>query len=331
MYPKANDILIHQIISCCQTGRYLDTFRRGGLLLARDITHLDHDGLVSLGVTATGHRKRILRLVGHIQRTEVRRANQKADLPRDRCQSVTYESTSERGHSAASLTGYMNIEAIGNRSTPNLAAMLTDSESSRPVVKPVPKPRTVFNRRRTAPVHFCPTVEPAPPPHRRLSQESICFTLLEGLTSGDLPPPDGTSDLTGQPSPPSRAQRRRPSRSLSLSDAGRLLPPVPPRMNRGVHPAMSQGSLPSSSSSGKTEQNQILPAGSSPGSLDHSRLCGSSPSGLSRGDGMEMVSNEIYWGTSPGSTGGVKTYCSTQLAPPTPPRQAPDRNPERNR
>lgn len=302
--------------------------------MARDFTHLDHDGLVSLGITATGHRKRILRLVTHIQRTEARRANQKADLPRDHCQSVTYASSSERGHSTASLTGPVNLDAIGNSLTPNLAAMLTDSDSSRPVVKPVPKPRTVFNRRRTAPVHFCPRLDTAPPPHRRLSQESICFTLLEGLTSGDTPTPDGTSDPKDQPSSPSplsRAQRRRPSRSLSLSDAGRLLPPVPPRM-RGVPPAMYQGSLLSSSSSSwRTEQNQTLPVISSPGSLDHSRLCGSSPSGLSRGDGMEMVSNEIYWGTSPGSTSEVKTYCRPQLAPPTPPRQAPDRKPERNR
>lgn len=304
--------------------------------MARDFTHLDHDGLVSLGITATGHRKRILRLVAHIRRTEARRANQKADLPHDYCQSVSLSvSSSEHGHSAASPTGPMNLDAIGNSSTPNRATMLTDSDSSRSVVKPVPKPRTVFNRRRTAPVHFCPRLDPAPPPHRRLSQESICFTLLEGLTSGDTPTPDGTSDLKDQPSPPStpsRAQRRRPSRSLSLSDAGRLLPPVPPRMNRGVPPAMYQGSLPSSSSSsGRTEQNQTPPVTSSPGSLDHSRLCGSSPSGLSRGDGMEMVSNEIYWGASPGSTSGVKTYCRPQLAPPTPPRQAPDRNPERNR
>lgn len=313
--------------------------------MARDFAHLDHDALVSLGITATGHRKRILRLVSHIQRTEGQRANQKADLPRDHGQSVTYISLSERVHSAASLTGPVNFEAFRNSSVPNLSIMLTDSDSSRPIVKPVPKPRTVFNRRRTAPVHFCPASDPAPPPPRsprRLSQESICFTVLEGLTSGDTPTPDGTSDLNDKlttPSQrPSQAERRRPSRSLSLSDAGRLLPPVPPRMNRGVPPAMYQGSPPSSSSSSsspvRTEQNQTLPVTSCPiNSLDNSRLCGSSTSGSPRGGGMEMVSNEIYWGTLPGSTapGGAKIYCSHQSAPPTPPRQTPDRNPERNR
>ncbi|XP_035525779.1 arf-GAP with Rho-GAP domain, ANK repeat and PH domain-containing protein 3, partial [Morone saxatilis] len=321
--------------------RYLDTFRRGGLLLARDFTHLDHDALVSLGITATGHRKRILRLVSHIQRTEALRANQKADLPRDRCQSVTNFSSSERGHSAASLqqvTGPPNFEVFRNSSAPNLAAMLTNSDNSRPVVKPVPKPRTVFNRRRTAPIHFCPTLDPAPPLPRRLSQESICFTVLEGLTSGDMPTPDDrlTSDLTDK-SPSrrsSQAERRRPSRSLSMSDAGGTLPPVPPRLKRGVPPAMFQGSPPSSSSSSpvRTEQNQTSPLTSSPGSLDNSRLSGSPLSGSPRGGGMEMVSNEIYWGTSPGSTApiGGRSYCSQQSAPPTPARQTLDRNPERN-
>ncbi|XP_070769055.1 arf-GAP with Rho-GAP domain, ANK repeat and PH domain-containing protein 3 [Enoplosus armatus] len=320
--------------------RYLESFRRAGLLLARDLTHLDHDALVSLGITATGHRKRILRLVSHIQRAEGQRANQKAGLPRDRCQSVT-DISSERGHSAASLrqsSGLVNFEAFRNSSAPNLAAMLTNSDSNRPVVKPVPKPRTVFNRRRTAPIHFCPTPDPAPPPPRRLSQESICFTELEGLTSGDTPTPDDrlTSDLkdksTTPSQRPSQTERRRPSRSLSLSDAGGVLPPVPPRLNRGVAPSMFKESPPSSSSPVRTEHNRILPVTSCPGSLDNSRLSGSSPSGSPRGGGMEMISNEIYWGTLPGSTvpSGGRSYFNQLPAPPTPPRQTPDRNPKRN-
>lgn len=305
--------------------------------MARDFTHLDHDALVSLGITATGHRKRILRLVSHIQRIEGQRANQKADLPRDRCQSVTDVSSPKRGQSAASLRqlpGPVNFEAFRNSSAPNLAAMLTDSGGGRPVVKPVPKPRTVFNRRRTAPVHFCPTPEPAPPPPRRLSQDSICFTVIESLTSGDTPTPDRlTSDLddksTTHSQRPSQAERGRPNRSSSLSDAGGLLPPVPPRMNRGVPPAMFQGSPPSSSSLPvQTEDNQTLPVTSCPVSLHSSRRSESSPSSSPRGGGMEMVSNEIYWGTLPGSIApsGGRTYCSQESAPPTPPRQTPERH-----
>ncbi|KAE8286373.1 Arf-GAP with Rho-GAP domain, ANK repeat and PH domain-containing protein 3 Centaurin-delta-3 [Larimichthys crocea] len=313
--------------------RYLDTFRRGGLLLARDFTHLDHDALVSLGITATGHRKRILRLVSHIQRLEAQRANQKADLPRDRCQSVSSEWVR-----SSPLGPSVNFEAYRNSSAPNLAAMLTNSDSGRPVVKPVPKPRTVFNRRRTAPIHFCPTPDPAPPPPRRLSQESICFTVLEGLTLGDTPTPDDriNADLNNKSATPSRrasqVERRRPSRSLSLSDAGGVLPPVPPRLNHRVSTTIFQGSPPSTSSSSPVQTEQTLPVTSYSGCLDNSRLSGSSSSGSPRGGGMEMVSNEIYWGTLPGSTApsGGRSYCTQQSAPPTPPRQTPERNPERN-
>ncbi|TDH07269.1 hypothetical protein EPR50_G00104170 [Perca flavescens] len=336
---------VETLLAAIHLERFQDTFRRAGLLVARDFTHLDNDALVSLGITATGHRKRILRLVGHFQRTESQRANQKADLLRDRCQSVSLRQPAG------------NFEALRNSSAPNLAAMLTDAERSRlpAPVKPVPKPRTVFNRRRTAPVHFCPTPDPPPPSSapRRLSQDSICFTLSEGLTAKSTPPPPAdrlTSDpgatattpadrLTSDPGAtattpvrrPSQAERRRPSRSLSLTDAAALLPPVPPRLYRGVPNATFQGSPPPSSSSSpvRSEQNQTPPVTSCPGSLDNSRLSGSSPSGSPGGVGMEMVSNEIYWGTLPGAGGGRGQSSQSQV-PPTPPRQPGDRNRERN-
>ncbi|XP_072251210.1 arf-GAP with Rho-GAP domain, ANK repeat and PH domain-containing protein 3 isoform X2 [Leuresthes tenuis] len=302
---------IETLLSVIHLERYLDTFRRASLLLARDFTHLDHDALVSLGVTATGHRKRILRLVSYIQRTEGQRANQKVNLPRDRCRSVT-----ERVCSATPLH-----QSVGprNNSTPNLAAMLTNSDVSRVVVKPVPKPRTVFNRRRTMPIHFCPTADVAPPPPRRLSQESICFTVLEGLTSEDTPTPEDRRRL-GQ------VGRTRPSRSLSLTDAGGLLPPVPPRMTHGALPSVSRPS--SSSSPVHIEQKQTSLSGPRPSSLDSSRLSGSPPPTSAGGGGIEMVSNEIYWGASPSSTtpSGARRYCNQQSAPPTPPRQTPERN-----
>uniref|UniRef100_A0A672NUE1 Arf-GAP with Rho-GAP domain, ANK repeat and PH domain-containing protein 3-like n=1 Tax=Sinocyclocheilus grahami TaxID=75366 RepID=A0A672NUE1_SINGR len=47
--------------------RYLDHFRQAGFLLARDFCHVDNVALNRVGVTATGHRKRILKLVEHIQ------------------------------------------------------------------------------------------------------------------------------------------------------------------------------------------------------------------------------------------------------------------------
>uniref|UniRef100_A0AAX7TBE1 ArfGAP with RhoGAP domain, ankyrin repeat and PH domain 3 n=1 Tax=Astatotilapia calliptera TaxID=8154 RepID=A0AAX7TBE1_ASTCA len=210
--------------------RYLDTFHRAGLLLARDFTHLDSDALVSLGITATGHRKRILRLRG---RTE---------SPRQ--------------------------EVIRNSSAPDLAAMLANSDGGRPTVKPVPKPRTVFNRRRTAPIQFTPTPDPAPPLPRRLSQESICLTVLESLSSADMPTADSalTSDLSDKAPSPSRrsshGERTGNGRCRSLSDTGGL-PPVPPRLNRIVPPASMQGNPRASSSSPRF--SQPFHPGDSPG------------------------------------------------------------------
>ncbi|KAG7518797.1 arf-GAP with Rho-GAP domain, ANK repeat and PH domain-containing protein 3 isoform X1 [Solea senegalensis] len=318
---------VETLLAAIHLERYLDTFRRAALLLAQDFTHLDHDALVSLGVTATGHRKRILRLVSHIQKSQAQTSNQRAasDLPRDRCQSA---SSSERVCGSAPhrrSTGPVNFEVLRNSSEPNLAAMLTNSESSRAAVKPVPKPRTVFNRRRTAPVHFSPTPDPAPPPPRRLSQESICFTMLESLTSRDTPTPGNklTSDLNDKLTTPhrrwSRPERSRPTRSLSLSDTGGSLPPVPPRMNRLVPPSVHQEAPPSSSPPVQTEQNKTLLT-SGPGSVESSGHSGST--------GMEMVSNDIYWGTLPGSTapGGERSHCSHLSAPQTPPRQTSERN-----
>uniref|UniRef100_A0A665UHF8 ArfGAP with RhoGAP domain, ankyrin repeat and PH domain 3 n=1 Tax=Echeneis naucrates TaxID=173247 RepID=A0A665UHF8_ECHNA len=200
-----------------------------------------------------------------------------------------------------------------------------DPGSSRVEVKPVPKPRTVFNRRRTAPIHFCPP-DPVLPPPRRLSQESICFTVLEDFTSGDTAPsrdrlPFGLSEQLTTPS-----RRPSPSRSLSLSDAGGLLPPVPPRLNHRALPSVFQGSPPSSAPSSPIQTD--TQAVSAPTScLDSSVLSGSSPSSSSKVGGLEMISNDIYWGTLPGSAPEEgRRYCSQQSAPPTPPRQTPERN-----
>ncbi|KAM3866624.1 arf-GAP with Rho-GAP domain, ANK repeat and PH domain-containing protein 3-like [Diretmus argenteus] len=332
---------VETLLAAIHLERYLDTFRRAGLLLARDFTHLDHDALVSLGIAATGHRKRILRLVSHIQRTngksvtEGQRANQnpRTELSLDRCQSEMDICSSERGQTATSpnqTRGPDNFEAFRNSSAPNLATMLTNLGSTeatsnsevRTVVKPVPKPRTVFNRRRTTPINFsCPTPDPLPPPPRRLSQESICFAVLEGMNSGETLTTNSRATSMPNQRPTQTQVERRPSHSSAASDSGALLPPVPPRLNRGIPPATFQGSPPSP----RSPLSSLC-------SLDHTGLSGSSPPCSPRSGGIEMVSNEIYCGTLPGSAApsGGRTYCSQQSVPLPPPRQMFDRNPERN-
>ncbi|XP_020557431.1 arf-GAP with Rho-GAP domain, ANK repeat and PH domain-containing protein 3 isoform X1 [Oryzias latipes] len=308
---------VETLLAAIHLERYLDSFKRASLLLARDFTHLDHDALISLGVTATGHRKRILRLVHLIQR-------QKTDNPRGRCQSMT--------ESGWSTTASRNSAGLSKSSTPDLSSMSDDPDTSRQPVKPVPKPRTVFNRSRTVPVNFCPSPDPAPPPDKRQSQESICLTVLEDVSS-DTPTAENSQASEATPNHSQRqrqAGRTRPSRSLSLCDSLGSLPPVPPRLNRRAVVSMSPpSSSPSSSSPVRSDQRPVLSSQSfRSDSLDSSRLSGSPPSGSPRGPGVEMVSNEIYWGSSPVSTApnGGRRYCSQQSAPPTPPRNTPERN-----
>uniref|UniRef100_A0A087X996 ArfGAP with RhoGAP domain, ankyrin repeat and PH domain 3 n=1 Tax=Poecilia formosa TaxID=48698 RepID=A0A087X996_POEFO len=279
---------VETFLASIHLDRYLDTFHRAGLLLARDCAHLDHDALVSLGVAATGHRKRILRLVGLIQRREAQRANQSAALPCDPSQGGSIATSCRRALA------------------PGSAASL--DRRNGPAMKPVPKPRTVFNRRRTAPVQFSTAPDPVAPVDRRLSQESICFTVLEGLTSQATPTDDRRPNPVG---------RTRPSRSLSLSDAAGSVPPVPPRLSRS-------SAVPLTPPPSSAERRPLSSLPGRPGSLDGTRLSGSS--GSPRGGSMEMVSNEIYWGTNPSSAApsGGRSYCSQQAAPPTPPRN-PDR------
>uniref|UniRef100_A0A8C7K581 ArfGAP with RhoGAP domain, ankyrin repeat and PH domain 3 n=1 Tax=Oncorhynchus kisutch TaxID=8019 RepID=A0A8C7K581_ONCKI len=80
---------VETLLAAIHLERYLKTFRQSGFLLARDLSHLDNGALIQLGVTATGHRKRILRLVQHIQRAT--NHNQLTSEPLepllDRCQS----------------------------------------------------------------------------------------------------------------------------------------------------------------------------------------------------------------------------------------------------
>uniref|UniRef100_A0A1A7Z7D0 ArfGAP with RhoGAP domain, ankyrin repeat and PH domain 3 n=1 Tax=Iconisemion striatum TaxID=60296 RepID=A0A1A7Z7D0_9TELE len=312
---------VEKLLAAIHLERYLDICRRASLLSAKDFTDLDHDALVSLGITATGHRKRILRLISHIQRSEGQRVNQKADPSCDCCPSET-----EQGHSPAAQP-----ETISQRNT-----VFMNSDSSRVPPKPIPKPRTVFNRRRTAPVNLCPTVDSELSMSRRLSQESICFSVLDGLTSETTPTPSSTSEATPTPGLTSKTTltyhdswrprwtgQTRPSRSLSLSDSGGSVPPVPPRLHRG---AITSVTPPSSSSVWSEEKQPFISLFSKPSSLDKNRL--SESLGSPGGGGMEMVSNEIYWGSSPNSTAPSRRRCysSSQMAPPTPLRNALDRN-----
>uniref|UniRef100_A0A8K9WNG6 ArfGAP with RhoGAP domain, ankyrin repeat and PH domain 3 n=1 Tax=Oncorhynchus mykiss TaxID=8022 RepID=A0A8K9WNG6_ONCMY len=334
---------VETLLAAIHLERYLKTFRQAGFLLARDLSHLDNGALIQLGVTATGHRKRILRLVQHIQRA----TNQNQSIPEplepllDRCQSESdinstpIQSGGPRSDQGGG-TGDIPFEAFWNSSVPNIPSMLMNSRSEQQqyngnvVIKPVPKPRTVFYIHKTEPARFlsCPASPTPPDPlvltlTRKPSQESLSFTIFEGLASGEFntdtvvvgPAPNPAPNPT--PTPALRHSLSLRERRLSnSSDSGGPLPPVPPRLNRGTPPAM-------------TEQNQdqcmTTTPPSSPCNYDDTGFPSSTTS--PPGSPMEMVSNEIYCGTSPGTAASSgRIPCS---APQTPPRPEIHTSPER--
>uniref|UniRef100_A0A8C9SWT3 ArfGAP with RhoGAP domain, ankyrin repeat and PH domain 3 n=1 Tax=Scleropages formosus TaxID=113540 RepID=A0A8C9SWT3_SCLFO len=61
---------LETILASIHLERYLESFQRSGYLRARDLFELDQAALNQLGITATGHRKRILKLAERIRRAE---------------------------------------------------------------------------------------------------------------------------------------------------------------------------------------------------------------------------------------------------------------------
>uniref|UniRef100_A0A8B9K3A6 ArfGAP with RhoGAP domain, ankyrin repeat and PH domain 3 n=1 Tax=Astyanax mexicanus TaxID=7994 RepID=A0A8B9K3A6_ASTMX len=221
--------------------KYLDDFRQAGFLLARDFCHVDNTVLNRLGVTATGHRKRILKLVEYIQ---LICQYQRNDSLLDRC----------------------NSESAIHEATADELGPLAPRERSTAVVKPIPKPRTVFNKQRVQ--QPSPPSRQAPQFRRSSSQDSPRSLVLEGSS-------------VEEPNPKSVGLRENLnlckdhlSSILSSPETSGPLPPVPPRYNRGVPPSIfkrmsDQDQLttpPLSSSPDSLSSYQCSPFTSTPGS-----------------------------------------------------------------
>ncbi len=283
--------------------RYLDHFRQAGFLLARDFCHVDNVALNRVGVTATGHRKRILTLVEHIQ---LICQHQRKEPLLDRCNSesaihevtpVKAEPRSPSRHPGTSL------EALRNSSAPNLCAQVkrSFSERSASVVKPVPKPRTVFHRLRAERISL-PTQHEVQP--RLNSSQDL---LLKGSPSSTETVQTSTESKKG----PCEEGVNNTTSAPETSDP---LPPVPPRLNRGVLPSRFRRM----SDQERLSTPPLCTPPDSPSSYQCSPFTntpGSPPSPPC--SGLEMVSNEIYCGTLPGTP---RAFWSRSLPVP-PPRQ----------
>ncbi|XP_050984169.1 arf-GAP with Rho-GAP domain, ANK repeat and PH domain-containing protein 3 isoform X2 [Labeo rohita] len=267
--------------------RYLDHFRQAGFLLARDFCHVDNVALNRVGVTATGHRKRILKLVEHIQ---LICQHQRKEPSLDRCnsESAIHEVTPVKAepHSPSKHPG-TSLEALRNSSTPNLCAQVKRSlsERSTSVVKPVPKPRTVFHRLRAERISL-PTQQEAQP-HQKSSQD----LLLKGSSSSTDTVETSTESNKG-------SCESGLSNTTSPPETSEALPPVPPRLNRGIPPSTFRRM----SDHERLSTPPLCTPPDSPSSYQCSPFTNTpGPPPSPPCSGLEMVSNEIYCGTLPGT------------------------------
>ncbi|XP_075298152.1 arf-GAP with Rho-GAP domain, ANK repeat and PH domain-containing protein 3 isoform X5 [Opisthocomus hoazin] len=305
--------------------RYRDVFKQHGYLVARDAASLDGDHLQQIGITATGHRKRILNLVQQTQMLSQSwggpaaedthlQATEGLDVP----QVGEDVMKAEPGGAADAFGTHQHVTA------PAQASPL-EKDPAPPLVKPVPKPRTVFPRSKPeqslAPT---PLARSTVPTHSPGSDGApAAFVVLEGFVPGEsstdlegleprsaLPAGPGTAVAMGMRASRLRVRQRareeiRPSpaldhgQTLEASEKSSLfVPSVPPRHSHRV-PAAEPS--PETVPECHPASNPPLRATATPDRRDPSpcsRAASQPSSGQSR---LEMVSNVIYEGLKPPS------------------------------
>ncbi|NWY57671.1 ARAP3 protein, partial [Chionis minor] len=196
--PCGPDSDIADWLATIHLERYQGVFKQHGYHVARDTASLDGDHLQQIGITATGHRKRILNLAQqtrmvsqpqggpatggtHFQATEV------LDAPQEGKDAMK----AEPGGATDTFGTQQHVIA------PAQASPL-EKDPAPPLVKPVPKPRTIFPRSKPeqvlVPTPPARTTVPAPSPGR--DRAPAAFVVLEGFVPGesstDLESPEST-------------------------------------------------------------------------------------------------------------------------------------------
>ncbi|XP_013034030.3 arf-GAP with Rho-GAP domain, ANK repeat and PH domain-containing protein 3 isoform X2 [Anser cygnoides] len=267
--PCGPDSDIADWLATIHLERYRDVFKQHGIHVARDALALDGDHLQQLGITATGHRKRILNLA---QQTRLR-AQPRAGGPHPRAPAMGEDAMKAEPGAATDAFGMQQRGAMPSH------ASSQEKDPAPPLVKPIPKPRTVFYRPKSE-----PGSAPTPPARATAPAQSpdgapTAFVVLEGFVPGesstDMESP-GTAAAMGTGT--SRLEARLPAapdhgQALDMSEKPFPgVPSVPPRLS-----------------------HRVAVAEPSPASTPEGR-----PSLPGTGQGrLEMVSNVIYEGLKP--------------------------------
>ncbi|NXL67468.1 ARAP3 protein, partial [Chordeiles acutipennis] len=216
--PCSPDSDIADWLATIHLERYQEVFKQHGYHMARDAASLDGHHLQQIGITATGHRKRILNLVHqtrmlsqsqggpaagdtHLRATEVLDATQNA-------------MNAEPGGATDAFGTQQHVTVPAQASPP-------EKDPAPPLVKPVPKPRTVFPRSKPeqglAPTPPARTTVPAHSPGSEGA--SAAFVVLEGFVPGesstDLETPEPRPELPAGPGVSHTAITRPPHSPIS--------------------------------------------------------------------------------------------------------------------
>ncbi|NXR45974.1 ARAP3 protein, partial [Hippolais icterina] len=198
--PCGPDLDIADWLATIHLERYRDVFKQHGYHVAGDATSLDSHHLQQIGITATGHRKRILTLA---QQTRMLSQSRRSPAAGDTHSRGTEAlDAPQEGKDAMRAEPGGTSDAFGTQ--PRVAvpsqAPPGEKDPAPPAVKPVPKPRTVFPR--SKPEQGVVPVPPARstlPAHGPGSERApAAFVVLEGFVPGesstDLESPEPGAD-----------------------------------------------------------------------------------------------------------------------------------------
>nr|XP_013802372.1 PREDICTED: arf-GAP with Rho-GAP domain, ANK repeat and PH domain-containing protein 3 [Apteryx mantelli mantelli] len=309
--------------------KYQDVFKQHGYHVARDVTLLDGKDLQQIGITATGHRKRILNLVHQTRLLGQSLGGPAAGDAHPQAAAcmepldVTQDPQAGKDAMKEGPGGATDVSGMRQRAAAPSQASPLEKDPAPPLVRPVPKPRTVFHRSKP---EQC--LAPTPAARSTVLTQSLdsnrtpgAFVVLEGFVPGesstDLESPEprpaqqaGPRATTTMGIGASRSGMRESSREdkrlPAAVDHGQALeasekpsssvPSVPPRLSHRI-PAAEPS--PASLLDSHPTPDPSLPAVATPAKRDLSPYPGA-PSQPGSGQGrLEMVSNIIYEGLKP--------------------------------
>ncbi|NWW25607.1 ARAP3 protein, partial [Falcunculus frontatus] len=185
--PCGPDTDIADWLATIHLERYRDVFKQHGYHVARDATSLDSHHLQQIGITATGHLKRILNLAQQTRMLSQSRGRPAAGDTHSRGTEVLDAPQEGKDAMRAEPGGTSDAFGTQPRVTVPSQAPPGEKDPAPPAVKPVPKPRTVFPRSKpeqgSVPV---PPVRSTAPAHGPGSDRApAAFVVLEGFVPGE--------------------------------------------------------------------------------------------------------------------------------------------------